>query len=377
MSELWHLLNRYWILRSEDKELYRSVKRALPEHRRFTNEQLGWNVIVNEKLIKLEKIPPRSMPWMGIAEFAETKDYCLLCAVLLYLADQDDGGQFLLSSMVAVVERYMAEESPVDWTRYTDRKALVRVLRYAQKMGLLLVYDGSSEGFSHAQDYEVLYENTGLSRYFAVHFGRDISNCRSVEDFEAFAWEGDADRGQRRINRVYRQLVLAPALYWSEGDTADYDYVKNQRQWVSTHLQTALGGELQIHRNGAFFVLPEEERVGLCHPRDLAMSDAALLLCGHLRAQLLDGTLPRREDDTAVITHREFRRSVSQCRTLFEARWGRQMRDKTEDSLCEELLDYMAGWMMIEARGEYLLLYPAAVKWTGHYPAEHDGREDK
>ena len=369
MSELWYLLDQYWILRSENKELYRSVKRALPEHRHFTNELLGWNVIVNEKIIKLEKIPPRSMPWMGIEEFSEIKDYCLLCAVLLYLADQDDGGQFLLPSMIAVIESYVAEESPVDWTRYTDRKSLVRVLRYAQRMGLLIAHDGNSEGFSNKQDHEVLYENTGLSRYFAVHFGRDISNCRSIEDFEAFAWEGDADRGHRRVNRVYRQLVLAPALYWAEGDMADYEYIKNQRQWVSKYLHDALGGELQIHKNGAFFVLSEEERFGLCHPRDLALSDAALLLCAHLREQICDGTLQRREDDTAVITRREFQRCVNQCRALFHERWGRQMREMTEDKLCEELLAYMTGWMMIEERGDFLLLCPAAAKWTGYYSA--------
>jgi uncharacterized protein (TIGR02678 family) len=319
MYEFRFLLDRFWIIKHQDKELYFQVKRALPQYRRFINELLGWNLIVNESIIKLEKVSPRSMSWMGINDFTETMDYCLLCALLLYLEDLDDGEQFLLSSLTAAIETYVVELCPVDWTRYAHRKSLVRVLRFAQNTGLLVVYDGNSEDFSNSYEQEILYENTGLSRHFSVHFGRDISGCQSVEDFEAFAWEGDAERGRPRINRVYRQLTLTPALYWSEGDQADYDYIKNQRQWLDKYMDEALGGELQIHKNGAFFVMNEENQFGIHHPRDLALSDAALLLCAHLREQVLNGTLPRRMDDMIVLTHREFRYQVVQCRAL----WGR------------------------------------------------------
>ena len=256
MNEFRYLLDRFWVTRTNNKDLYFSVKRALPHYRRLVNEQLGWNLIVNESVVKLEKFPPKAMPWMGIHEFQEKKDYCLLCGMLLFLSDLDDGEQFLLSSLTEALEAILTEVQPVDWTRFHHRKALVRVLQYAQRIGILLVYDGVSEGFGSDQTQEVLYENTGLSRHFTVHFGRDIMHCKSIEDFEAFSWEGeDAERGRQRIQRVYRQLMLAPALYWSEQNRSDYDYVKNQRSWLSRYLGEALGGELYIHKNGAFFVL--------------------------------------------------------------------------------------------------------------------------
>lgn len=130
-------------------------------------------------------------------------------------------------------------------------------------------------------------------RHFPVHFGRDIMKCRSIEDFEAFSWEGEeAERGRQRIQRVYRQLTLAPALYWSEQNHSDYDYVKNQRSWLNRYLGEALGGELQIHKNGAFFVQDEENRFGSVHPRDAAIPDAALLLCAQLRDQITAASIP-------------------------------------------------------------------------------------
>ena len=210
MYEFRFLLDRFWVTRAENKDLYFAVKRALPHYRRLVNEQLGWNLIVNESVIKLEKVPPKAMVWMGIQEFQEKLDYCLLCGMLLFLSDLDDGEQFLLSSLTEALEAILAEVQPVDWTRFPHRKALVRVLQYAQRTGMLLAYDGVSEGFGNDQTQEVLYENTGLSRHFPVHFGRDIMKCRSIEDFEAFSWEGEeAERGRQRIQRVYRQLTLA------------------------------------------------------------------------------------------------------------------------------------------------------------------------
>ena len=71
MDEFQTLLDRFWITRTANKDLYFTVKRALPRYRRFINEQLGWNLIVNEAVIKLEKVPPKAMSWMGIQDFQE------------------------------------------------------------------------------------------------------------------------------------------------------------------------------------------------------------------------------------------------------------------------------------------------------------------
>jgi uncharacterized protein (TIGR02678 family) len=254
-------------------------------------------------------------------------------------------------------------------------------LQYAQEVGLLLVYDGNSEGFGSNQSQEVLYENTGLSRYFPVHFGRDIMKCETVEDFEAFSWEGeDAERGRQRIRRVYQQLALAPGLYWSSENRGDYDYIKNQRQSIGRNLGEALGGELHVHKNGAFFVLEDGDRCGLAYPGSRAMSDVALLLCGQLREQIVQGTYRREENDTVVISRREFQREVADCRSRYGNGWGSALRGISLERLCQELTEYMSGWMLLEDCGEELLLCPAVGKWVGRYPAawrNECGEEDE
>ena len=63
MYEFRALLNQFWVTRREDKELYFNLKRTLPDYRRLVNELLGWNLVVNELVVKLEKIPPRASPF--------------------------------------------------------------------------------------------------------------------------------------------------------------------------------------------------------------------------------------------------------------------------------------------------------------------------
>lgn len=62
MYEFRALLDRFWVTRTEDRELYFGLKRSLPDYRRLVNELLGWNLVVNESVVKLEKVPPRAMP---------------------------------------------------------------------------------------------------------------------------------------------------------------------------------------------------------------------------------------------------------------------------------------------------------------------------
>lgn len=372
MYEFRALLEHFWVTKAEDKELYYTLKRTQPAYSRFLNEQLGWSLIVNESVIKLEKVPPKAMPWMGIQTFTDTMDYCLLCALLLYLSDLDDGEQFLLSYLTDAVETFTKDILSVDWTRFAHRKSMVRVLRYAQDIGLILVYDGNSESFSSNQEHKVLYENTGLSRYFPVHFDRNILQCKTVSDFEAFSWEGeDADRGRKRINRCYQQLTLSPAMYWSNQNRADYKYLKNQRQWVERYLTNAIGGELHIHKNGAFLVATEDDRFGQLHPRDSVLSDAVLMLCTRLRQKIIDGVYLRESDDTTWLSLRDFHQEIRQCRRQWSSAWGKGLRELSEEKLTEEITAYMRGWMLLEPVDDGVILYPAIAKFVGRYPEDY------
>ncbi len=167
MSAISLLLDNYWIVRDKNKEEYYSIKHELSnkETMRFIQEMLGWKLIHTDRLLKLEKIPAHAKSFMGIQEFVETRDYCLLCAVLMYLEDKEENSQFLLSDLIRYVEAIINEYMEVDWTSFSQRKSLVRVLQFVENKGMLKVYEGDSSSYTKEVTSEVLYENTGLSRY--------------------------------------------------------------------------------------------------------------------------------------------------------------------------------------------------------------------
>lgn len=57
MKVLEVLLNRRWILKSRERELYYQVKEALAsgEEKKFLREKLGYQVLINPYMIKVEK----------------------------------------------------------------------------------------------------------------------------------------------------------------------------------------------------------------------------------------------------------------------------------------------------------------------------------
>ena len=371
MNEVRTLFEQFWICKDNNKEDYYKVKRDIPAFQRFIREQMGWKLIHTENLLKLEKIPAHAESFMGIQEFSEILDYCILCVVLMYLEDKEEGEQFLLSELIDYVETKLKGEILIDWTSFSQRKSLVRALQYMEKMQMLRVYEGASEAFGLEPKQEVLYENTGYSKYFATSFPMDISDFETWKDFEKQRFEEiQEDRGAARINRVYRQLAVCPAMYWEGNEDVDSLYLKNQRQWVEKYLEENLGGRLDIHKNAAFFVLEEDDCYGKVHPRDAMLPEIVLLVCAHIQQMFRAGEVVKQENEMIIFTERQFSELVFLCRQKWSMGWSKEYREMDEGKLVDTVKNYMKEWMLIRQSGDMVIILPAVGKQAGFYPED-------
>ena len=137
MKELEILMNRRWVLKSDDRDLYYRLRDASGEIRRFATEKMGCQLIENALMIKLEKIPALPENFMGIRDFSSREEYAYLCVLLMFLEERDPQSQFILSQLTEYITANMPKEA-VDWTLYGNRRKLIRVLRYAQGQGICL-----------------------------------------------------------------------------------------------------------------------------------------------------------------------------------------------------------------------------------------------
>lgn len=373
MKGLETLLDRRWVLKSEDKELYYKVRDSLAEIRPFVMDKLGCQLIENSFLVKMEKIPAIPESFMGIQEFSSKEEYAFLCVLLMFLEDKDAQEQFILSQLTEYIETNMPGET-VDWTLYTSRRRLVRVLRYAVSQGMVLVTDGSEQMFMEEESGEVLYENTGASRYFMRTFSKNIMEYQKPEDFQESEWfEVDEDRGIARRQRVYKRLLFSVGMYREAGAEKDFEYLKKYGRWLSDDLEKNFDCQVHIHKGSAFLLMEENSRLGILFPGNNAMSDILLLCCTKIREKIENGEWSIRSDETCLIDLIEFEQMLRAVKEEYGSGFIKSYREMPEGEFIREVMEELEYWTFLRREEGQIFLYPLAGKMTGHYPEDYKG----
>lgn len=370
MNALEILLGRRWILKSRDRELYYQVKDQLGAVKRFLTEKLGYQVIVNPYLIKAEKMPAKPENWMGILEFHHKIEYVFFCIVLMFLEEKEAEEQFVLSELTEYIQGQYREEQ-VDWTIYSFRRHLIKVLKYCVSCGILNVDDGNEESFARDDSSEVLYENTGVSRYFMKNFTQDIMGFSSPEDFQKEEWIGvDEDRGIVRRQRVYRRLLMTMGMYRDPETEEDFAYVKNFRNMIQGELSEFLDCELHVHRSGAFLILGDDCRMGRCFPEENTLSDIVLLVNSLIGEKIQEGKIVPGAEEQILLPREAFLGILEECRERYSRGFIKTYREMTTKEFCQEVLSYMKELSLIEERRGDIWVSGAAGKIAGQYPKD-------
>lgn len=377
MRVLELLLSKRWILKREDRETYYFVRDELPKLKPFLLEKLGFQLVVNSSLIKLEKIPASAENWMGIREFGDKLDYVFLLSVLMFLEEKESGEQFVLSELTEYLQG-MIQVEEIDWTIYRYRKTLVKVMKFVQSSGMIELNDGSEENFAKDGESEVLYENTGISRYFVRNFTRDICDYTSVQDFEKEEWiDVNEDRGIVRRQRVYRRLLLSPGMYRNEKTEEDFNYLRNFRGNIRDELEGLLDVDLHIHKTSAYLVLSETSRLGRTFPEENTLSDIVLLLNEEIVKKVKEGSFLLSIDESILLLENSFKELLEECKRRYGKGFAKTYREMTTREFVEAVSAYMKELGFIQYTEEGVKLLPIAGKVVGRYPNEFRGEEDE
>ena len=375
MKPLEILLSKRWILKDREKELYYQLKDEIGKSRDFLTEKLGYQAIITPNLMKLEKIPAYAQNWMGIQDFSDHLEYIFLCMILMFLEDRDAREQFVLSMLTEYIQANIKEEQ-IDWTIYSYRRHLVKVMKYCVKIGILEIDDGSEDSFIKSDEGEVLYQNTGASRYFMKNFSRDISDYQSQEDFLKEEWIGmNEDRGIIRRQRVYRSLLMSPGIYLNDDTEEDFAYVRHYRGMIEEELNRFFDCELQVHKTSAFLIMGEDSNLGRSFPEGNTLSDIVLLWCNLFRQKIADGSIEVPAGEDIVISRQQFLTISEECKRQYGSGWIKTYREMTMGEFCKKLKEYMIFMEMIMEKYDQIIVYPIVGKVAGCYPKDFKGGE--
>ncbi len=375
MKQAHLLLAKRWVLRQADPDLYYKLKDSQRDYHSFFRDKLGYRLIVNPLLIKVEKIPGEHESWMGIAEFSSEMEYAMLCVVLMFLEDLEPEEQFVLAQIIDYVHRHYPKAGVIDWTLYAHRKAMMRVLRFCVDEWLFKITDGNDSGFMRSQDsVEVLYENTGASKYFMRRFNFEIGQLKTADDFKDIEWSSDdKDRGIIRRHRVYRRLTLSPIVYWFDKDDQDYLYIKNQRGVLQHDFEQFLDADLQIHKNGAQIIFEDDYNNSFNIPNRRNITDIVLQFAKLLTNQIKAGTIACDQRDIAALSIVQWETQLRQFQSAYQRGWSKLYRTMSFKALAKEIEAEMIkyGMIMRHNNGREIMILSLVGKFHGDYPDDY------
>jgi uncharacterized protein (TIGR02678 family) len=367
------LLNRPWITKEDEKEMYFTVKDHYEELREWFMDQAGYPLIVTRTLAKLDKSPVAAFPWMGFKEFRESRDYVFFTYGLWYLETKTEMDQFLLSDIVNDIREHMNEQGlEADWTIYYQRMAMARALKKLKALGVLISVDGDEGDWANDSGKNVLYECSSYVRYVLRRFPQDLTYYNNMEDLSDSVLYADTTDGQllRRRHRVYRRLLLEPVVLDRSWGADELPYVLTQRRSILDQLHKTLGWEGRRYREGLVFFHPELTSEAILFPTLSGVSDLTLLVSGELRRQLFAEGIDRYTEDSGCI-----RLERSDMETLilklfekYKGYWSKEFREAKSSELAEQVFEHLVEWSLGEwDNGKHFLLSPVLGRWNAEY----------
>lgn len=380
MTTFEKLLENYWFVKDVNVDEYNLVKRDLSdETQEFIKNKLGYRLIVNPYIIKMEKIPGKPQSFMGIETFNSKLEYVFLCLILIYLEERTRGEQFILSGLIDYIQNLIVEidvqEIKIDFTIYSQRKAMVNVLKFIKKMGFIVIYDGDESKFAEDIESDVLYEVTGASKYFVRNFSSNITDCNLYTDiYEKEQLGLEQDKGKERRQRVYRRLFTETVVYKEESDDQDYNYIRNYRNAINQDVDKMLESILDVHRNGAYILLNADKNFKNTFPSNKAISDVVSFVNLIIVEKVKEDDFMRNIDDTINVSEPEMSKLVREVKEKYSRGFSKEFRELEEDKLLIEVVKYMKQFDMIrydEETRNYIIM-PICFKIVGKYPKEFE-----
>lgn len=372
MNVFEELMNHRYIIKAKEREKYYHAKDEIGSIKEFVTDKLGYRIISNGTLIKMEKLPGEAQSWMGINEFTSEMEYVLFCLILMFLEDKEAEEQFVLSQLTEYVKAQYPGGN-IEWTVYEHRRKLIRVIKFCMKQDLFYSNDGSEDGFATNLETEALYENTGVSKYFTRNFTQDISEYQQIEDFFQSDWmDMDEDRGIIRRQRVYRKLLLSMGVYREIEQDEDFAYIRNYRGVIESDLEKLLDCQLQVHKSSAYLMIGEEGNLGKLFPGNNSISDAILLLFYLIQEKVKAEKLVLKVNETIFLSEVEFKRIVEECKEKFNDGFAKKYREMSEEEFTQIIMEELEhlGMIQVDNITRDITVMPVAGKICGIYPEE-------
>ncbi len=367
-KELDYLLKNYWCLKEKEPKIYFNIKNNLDYYKDFIQTKLGSRLIVNDRFIKLEKIPAVPKSYMGIADFSTKNEYIILLLVLLFLEDKPRLEQFILSNLIDFINNTATTlklDNAPDWNIASNRRYLVNVMKHLNELGIINIIE-EENSFAEDKKAEALYETTGISNYYVREFKNNILEYKELSDYvnDEFTDQNE-NLGDVRRYRVYRHILYSLSSYKEDLTEAEQDYIKRFRNNISSEISKVTSSELEITKNMTVLLCESETNGKYDFPNKKAISDIVLLVNNNILKNIENKTLSLDDNEVITIPKEQLYRIIKETKTENLDYLSKYYRELTTDKFLKEVISYMKEYDFLREEGEYKI-YPMVSKMVGY-----------
>lgn len=366
-----YLLHHLWVLRKDNANMYRQIRERQKVLQRYVSNKLGLQLHVHQHFIKLDKLPVKAESWMGIQQFTTPMDYIVFCYTLAFIEGKRIEEQFLLSELTEEIQAMSYTQIALDWTLFHHRKSLIRVMKVLVEFHLVEIIDGDVQRFDHHEEQEVLYEVTIYSRYFMRAHPKALTQLQNAQ--ELLQLEHQLMSEDERRKRVYRQLLLTPALYRESNQDQDFLYVRNYRNRINDDIEKYTDFKLHIFKNVAFLSVTEPKRYYQSFPNTKAITDIILQLSQYLHQHIANYN--SQENGIIALAEHQLTEILLQLKEQLGEGWAKLYRDKSIASVQKELIDELIYWRMASISPGFIYIHSLLGAFVGSYPSDYSKEE--
>ena len=368
-----YLLNNYWCVKEINQKEYFKIKNNLDYYKDFFQNKLGSKLIVNDRFIKLEKIPAIAKNYMGLNNFTTPLEYTILFIILLYLEDKPKLEPFILSNLIDFITTTATSlelDNIPNWNIFHHRKCLVNVINHLKELYIIKVVEEQNI-FSEDIKAEALYETTGLSNYYVREFKNNILEYTDLNDYITDEFTNQDDKiGEVRRYRVYRHLLYSLVSYNEDLSESEIDYLRKFKTNIQNEINKYLNASLDLTKNMAVLLYELDTKEKEYFPNSKAISDIVLLVNYKILENVDNNVLTLNQDETITISLELLTRIIKDTRLEYLKYFSKYYQELTISNFVLEVINYMQEYDFIRKSEEFYKIYPMVTKLKGIIPKE-------
>ncbi len=368
-KEMKALLYNFWITKDQEKDLYYQIKSNQNKIKDFISKNLGSNLIIHDRFIKLEKIPTIVKTNAKLNNFTSVLEYVILLVMLLFLEDKTRGDYFILSDLIDYVKNtsITLELTHVpDWNKVQDRRCLSNVISLLENLQIIKIKDAGKISFIDSIEAEALYESLGTSNYLMRMFDNDINDLKTPEDFikNEFISQDEA-KGDIRRYKVFRNILYTPSVSSKDITINELDYIKKNRNYIKSEIDKNLNMEVEITHNLVVLYDEESNTEKDNFPNSKKLTDIVLMINNKLLNEINEGKILLDNFEVATIKEDYFENIIKEIKKTKYTYIGKTLSKETDRKFYEMILEYMEKYNFIEKNNDEIIIYPTVSRLIG------------